>query len=335
VLIGIADISSVAVAGRMTSVAVPSSPAVAPSEDERGLASWEPADIAALVLPAWDEFVAIADDVDLDAPSRLPGWTARDVCVHLGSWPGSRSLERMRAEAGRGDVDVADPRAGTFDQTSHNEAVLDARAGAPRAEVMAALAESRNAVASYLGSAEPGELGHRPVRSVLGPLPLSTVVGAGAYELAVHALDLAPAGARPPSPVLLSAGLASLVDTTGALAARCEISATAACVSPEGGWAFSAAPGAWTTLELPAVPAGWPAVLGEAAHLLDASAGRRAVPPMLARRELRLHHVGGLLALAPIVDAVPGLPGGGALRVAVHNVRAVSRLVRRLPGLSR
>jgi len=78
------------------------------------------------------------------------------------------------------------------------------------------------------------------VRSVLGPLPLSTLVGAGAYELAVHALDLAPAGARAPSTTLLSAGVAALVDTTGALAARCDISAGAACLSPEGGWAFAA-----------------------------------------------------------------------------------------------
>jgi uncharacterized protein (TIGR03083 family) len=297
------------------------------------MASWEAADVAALVLPAWDEFIALAADVDLDAPSRVPGWTARAVCVHLGSWPGSRTLERMRAEARRGEV--ADPRAGTFDQDSHNEAVLDARAGAPRAEVIAALTESRAAVAEYLGSDEPAQLGPRMVRSVLGPLPLTTLVGAGAYELAVHALDLAPAGARQPSAALLSAGLASLVDTTGALAARCELSATAACIAPEGGWAFSAEPGAWTTLELPAVPAGWPAVLGHAAHLLDASAGRRSVPPMLARRDLRVHHVGGLLALAPIVEAVPGLPGGAALRTAVRNLRSVSRLVRRLPGLSR
>jgi uncharacterized protein (TIGR03083 family) len=319
----------------MASVAAPTPPPVAPSDDERGLASWEAADIAGLVLPAWDEFVAIAEDVDLDAPSRVPGWTARAVCVHLGSWPGSRSLERLRTEAARGDVDANDPRAGTFDQQSHNEAVLDARAGAPRAEVLAALAESRAAVADYLGSDEVAELGRRLVRSVLGPLPLSTLVGAGAYELAVHALDLAPAGAREPSPVLLSAGLASLVDTTGALAARCELSATAACLAPEGGWAFSSTPGAWTTLELPDVPAGWPAVLGHAADLLDASAGRRAVPPMLARRDLRLHHMGGLLALTPIVEAVPGLPGGAALRAAVRNVRTLSRLVHRLPGLSR
>ena len=314
-------------------MSAPSPPSVAPSADEHGLASWEAADLAALVLPAWDEFAEIAAEVDLDARSRLSGWTARDVCVHLGSWPGSRTLERMRVEAERGDVDPADPRGGTFDQDSHNEAVLEAQSGATRADVLAAIAESRSEVAAYLGSDEPATIGTRPVRSVLGPLPLSTLVGAAAFELAVHALDLAPAGDRRPSAGLLSAGVASLVDTTGALAARCGLSVTAACLSPEGGWAFSAVPGAWTTLELPVVPSGWPAVQAPAADLLDASAGRRAVPPMLARRDMRVHHIAGLLALVPIVEAVPGLPGGATMRTAARNVRGISRLVRRLPGV--
>ena len=315
--------------------AVPHSAPIAPSDGELGLASWEPGDLAGVVLPAWDDFLGLATELDLDGPTRLTGWTARDICVHLGSWPGSRSFLRMREEAERDEaaVDWAEHRASTFDQDAHNEAVLAARGRAPRADVLAALHESRAEVAAFLGSDEATALGVRPVRSVLGPLPLSTLVGGGAYELAVDALDLAPAGARAPSTTLLSAGVAALVDTTGALAARCDISAGAACLSPEGGWAFAARPGAWTTLELPAMPQGWPAVEGRAADLLDASAGRRAVPPMLARRDLRLHHVKSLLALAPIVEAVPGLPGGTALSAGIRNVRGLSRLVRRLPGV--
>lgn len=302
-------------------------------DGEQGLASWEPADLAALVLPAWDDFLSIAAAVDFDEPSRVPGWTARDVCVHLGSWPGSRSLHRLRDEARDGGVDGADPHGGTFDQQSHNEAVLEAWAAASRGAVLQALSESRDEVAAYLGSDEPATLGRRSVRSVLGPLPLTTLVGAGAYELAIHALDLARAGGRAPAPELLSAGLAALVDTTGALASRTGLSATAACLSPEGGWAFSAQPQGWTTMELPEIAGTWPAVEGAAADLLDASAGRRSAPPMLARRDLRLHHVAGLLALAPLVEAVPGLPGGSTLRVAVRNVRTVTRLVHRLPGI--
>jgi hypothetical protein len=320
-------------------VSAPSASPLVPSDDERGLASWEPGDVASLVVPAWDEFLEGAAQVDLDGPTRLDGWNARALCVHLGSWPGSRSFHRMRDEAEADDVaddpDWSDHRSATFDQDSHNEAVVAARGLAPRDAVLAALREARDDVADFLGSADALRLGRRQVRSVLGPLPLTTLVAAAAYELAVHTLDLAPAGAPPPSATMLSAGVAALVDTTGALAARCELRAAAGCVAPEGGWAFSAAPGAWSTLELPVVPGGWPAVQGRAADILDASAGRRAVPPMLARRDLRLHQVTGLLALAPIVEAVPGLPGGAALRTAVRNVRGISRLVRRLPGLPR
>lgn len=310
---------------------------VVPSADERGLASWEPGDLAGLLLPAWDEFVDLATDIDLDAPTRLHGWTARAVFVHLGSWPGSRSFQRMRDEAERGEVsderDFADHRSAVFDQDSHNDAVLEARGLAPRGALVEALLEARSDLEEYLRSDLPSRLGGRLVRSVLGPLPLTTLVAAGAYEIAVHTLDLAPAGAAPPSAALLSAGVAALVDTTGALAARCDLSTGAGCVSPEGGWAFATSGGAWTTLELPAVPEGWPTVEGRAADILDASAGRRSVPPMLARRDLRLHQVTGLLALAPIVEAVPGLPGGTALRVAVHNIRSLAHVLRKIPGL--
>lgn len=302
------------------------------------MVSWETSDLAELLLPAWDEFVAIAEDVDLDGPSRLSGWRAREVCIHLGSWPGSRTFERVRREAAHTALDTSDPRAGTYDQQSHTEALLDAHADATRSEVIAALREARDEVADFLAGDEPTVLGRRLVRSVLGPLPLTTLVGASVFELAVHALDLEPARASAPSAALLSAGLASLVDTTGGLAARSGLTASAGCRSPEGGWAFSTTtdvPDAWTTVELPDLPDTWSVVEGDAAVLLDASAGRRAVPALLARRELRLHHVGGLLALAPIVEDVPGLPGGPALRTAVRNVRGIGRLIRRFPGLPR
>lgn len=318
------------------SVSATDLPPFAPSPGETGLASWEPSDLRALVLPAWDDFLSIATELDLDGPTRVHGWTARDVCVHLGSWPGTRSLDRLRGEAERDELATegrdTDPHA-TFDQAAHNEAVLEAWGRAPRTEVLAALHAARDEVTGFLDSGDAGALGQRRVRSVLGPLPMSTLLGAGAYELAVHALDLAPAGARPPSTELLSAGLAGLVDTTGALAARSDITATAGCVTPEGGWVFGTAAQRWTTLAMPEQRADWATVHGSATDLLDASAGRRAVPAMLARRELRMAHVSGLLALAPIIEGVPGLPGGAALQAAVRNVRGLGRLVRLLPGV--
>ena len=303
---------------------------VVPSDGERGLASWEPADLASLVLPSWDAFCEIASSVDMYEETRVADWTARDLCIHLGSWPGSHSLRRMIAEARDhpGELSSSD-----FDQDAHNEAVIEAHADASRDDVLQALVDAREDAATFLGSPEADELGQRLVRSVLGPLPLLTMVCAGTYELAVHALDLAPAGAPHPPDPMLSAGLASLVDVTGALAARCSISTTAGCLSPEGGWAFASNGPDWLTMDLPGVATGWSVVDGRAAALLDASAGRRSVPALLARREMRLHHVSGLLALAPIVEAVPGLPGASALGGAARHLRGARRLLSRLPGV--
>jgi hypothetical protein len=304
---------------------------VVPSEGERGLASWEPADIASLVVPTWDAFLEIASSVDLYAETRIAGWTARDMCIHLGSWPGSRSLQRMIDEAR--DHPGDELSSSDFDQDAHNEAIIEAHADASRDDVLRALDAARSDAAAFLASPELDELGLRLVRSVLGPLPLLTMVCAASYELAVHAIDLAPAGARPPPSTMLSAGLASLVDVTGALAARCEISTTAGCLAPEGGWAFASNGPNWVTMDLPDVPTGWSVVDGRADVLLDASAGRRSVPRMLARREMRLHHVSGLLTLAPIVDAVPGLPGATALGGAARHLLGAGRYLRRLPGM--
>ena len=39
-----------------------------------------------MVLGAWDAFIDQAEAVDLDRPSRLPGWRAHEICVHLGCW---------------------------------------------------------------------------------------------------------------------------------------------------------------------------------------------------------------------------------------------------------
>lgn len=303
---------------------------VDPSEAERGLASHDPEDLASLVLPAWDAFIELAAGAEMHAASRLPGWAVRDVCVHLGSWPGSRSLERLLVEAREGEA------TGAFEQDEHNAALLEAHRRATREEVLERLEAARESAAEAFDSAQVAELATRPVRSVLGPLPLLTVVVASCYELAVHALDLQPAGGRPLPEPLAIAGVAALTDVTGALAARCGVSTSAACLTPEGGWAFASEGPAWATVpvvEGPASPRSWPSVEGRPEVLLDASAGRRHVPALLARRELTLHHVGGLLALAPIVESVPGLPGAGPLSAALRHVQGVTSLVRRLPGL--
>jgi hypothetical protein len=44
-----------------------------------------------------------------------------------------------------------------------------------------------------------------------------------------------------------------------------------------------------------------------------------------------LHDVPGLMALAPLVEQVPGIPGGAALNASMRAVSAVGSLLRRLP----
>jgi uncharacterized protein (TIGR03083 family) len=279
--------------------------------------------VAPLVLGAWDAFLSVAGAAELDRRTRLPGWRAQEVCVHLGVWDDYAALDGLLASARSGggeappDVDAANAR------------VTAAHRSAPRAEVLAALERHRDAVRGYLEEA-PGDLDLAPTAGPLGALPLLTTILGEAYELAVHALDLRDAGAGDPPPGLLDAGLAALADVTGALAAAHGVRGGAALVSPEGGWRFDARDDGWLVERVPARgEVRGPAVRGEAAALLDASAGRANPVALLARRKLGLGDAAGLLALAPLAEAVPNLPGGPLLRVAARTLSGAAGLLTR------
>jgi Mycothiol maleylpyruvate isomerase N-terminal domain len=286
-----------------------------------GLSSLPLADQRDRVLASWDGFLAVAEAADLDRPSRLPGWTGHDVLVHVGDWPGVATLDRLLAEARSGTVSPA------YDPDQVNAGVVAAHRDASRADVLAAVRRSRDRIAEWFGAPDaadgPRALGDVPVMSVVGVLPLLTIVNASGYELAVHALDL---GARPADP-LLDAGLAALVDVTGVFAHRRGLRASLTAWTGETGWQVRADRAGWSTTAVRARPPG-AAVEGDAAILLDASAGRRAVPPLLASRAMRVHGLADIVRLAPIVDEVPGLPGGPALKAAARWVGGAGRLLR-------
>src|SRR6188472_3549740 len=82
------------------------------------------------VLASWDGFLAAAEDVELDRPSRLPGWTGHDVLVHIGDWPGVATLDTLLAEARSGTVAPA------YDQDAVNAGVVAAHRDVPRADVL-------------------------------------------------------------------------------------------------------------------------------------------------------------------------------------------------------
>lgn len=288
-----------------------------------GLSDADPRALGEHVVACWDEFLELAEATDLDRASRLPGWSGKDVCTHLGSWAERTPLTGLLASARQGGAGE------TPDVDAENAALLAAHRDASRDEVLAALVRARDAIEDFFDGDLPGELGRLPARSSLGPLPVLSVVHASTYELAVHALDLAPCGAPPPPPHLLDRGLAALLDVTGALAARTGIDATVTAQTGEGGWAFVARDGGWTT-----GPAGpgfdGAGVRGTAADLLDASAGRAALPQLLLTRRLVVHNMTAFMRLAPLVTEVPGLPGGAALRAGVSGMGKVTGLVGRL-----
>jgi uncharacterized protein (TIGR03083 family) len=266
-----------------------------------------------MVLEAWDAFLASAAEVDLQRPSRLPGWRAHEICVHLGCWPDHTALPDLVASARSGATGSAP------DPDAVNARVVAAHRAASRDEVMTALRRNRDATERYLAE-EPEELDTTPAVSVVGRLPLLSVVLGQAYELAVHGLDLVSCGAAPPPPAVLDAGLAALTDVTGALAASCGIDGGATLTGPDGGWSFRADGGGWTVRRVPPGRPPGPSVEAAADVLLEAAAGRINPVPAVAARRLRVHEPTGLLKLAPIVRHVPGIPGGPILQLAARTM---------------
>ena len=281
--------------------------------------------VGSMVLDAWDAFIARAEAVDLDHPSRLDGWRAQEICVHLGCWDDHTALADLIASARSGgagrppDVDAVNAR------------VTAAHRDASREEVLAALRRNRDATARYLAE-EPAELDTAPTVSVVGRIPLLSVILGQAYELAVHGLDLVSCGAAPPPPEVLQSGLAALADVTGGLAASLAITGGVTLATPDGGWAFAADPHGWTVRRVAAGEQTGPAVEAPADLLLEAASGRINPVPAVARRKLKVHDIGGLLKLAPIVQAVPGIPGGPILQLAARTVGGAGGLVGRLFG---
>jgi uncharacterized protein (TIGR03083 family) len=289
--------------------------------DPAGLATLPLGEQRERVLGSWDGFLAAAEDVDLGRPSRLPGWTGRDVLLHVGDWPGVATLDKLLAEARSGTV------APPYDPDAVNEAVVAAHRDVPTADVLAAVRRSRDRIAEWFAAPDAGDgprtLGLTPVMSVVGVLPLLTVVNASGYELAVHALDL---GVRPDDR-LLDAGLAALVDVTGVFARRRGLRSSLTAWTGRSGWQVRTDDDGWVTTAVRERPPG-AAVEGDAAVLLDASAGRRAVPALLASRAMRVHGLADIVRLAPIVDEVSGLPGGPALGAAARWIAGAGRLLR-------
>lgn len=299
----------------------------APAAGRFGLAEGDPAALGREVLAAWDAFLDVVRDpaTDLRRPSRLAGWSGRDTCIHLGSWDDSRVMESVLDSARTGALEDSPlPDSG-------NQALVRAHRGASDDDVIGALVAARARLARFF-TGEAAETGRLLARSTVGPLPVLSLVHAGTYELAVHALDLAPCGAPPPAPLLLDRGLAALIDVTGSLSARAGVDIALTGMSPSGGWRFTSAADGWTTEPVAAGSFDGVGVWGAARDLLDASAGRSGLPQLLLARRLHVQQLPQWMRLAPLLEEVPGLPGGAALRTAVSGMSGVAGGVGRVLG---
>src|SRR5215218_164746 len=94
-------------------------------------------EVAGRVLGAWDAFIERAEAVDLERPSRLSGWRAHEICVHLGCWDDHTAMADLIASARAGGTGTPP------DVDAVNARVTRAHRNAPRAEVLDALRRNR------------------------------------------------------------------------------------------------------------------------------------------------------------------------------------------------
>ncbi len=286
-------------------------------------------DLGKHVLDCWDAFLDVVTDpaTDLSRPSRLAGWSGSDVCIHLGSWDDSDPLASIVASARDGAVgQTAGMDARSVD--AGNERLVLAHRGASQDEVVMALLRGREAIEEFFDGPDDSAVGHLLTRSSLGPLPVRTILHAGTYELALHALDLKPCGAPRPSDLLLDRALAALIDITGGLSARLSVVASVAAQTPDGGWRFTSSPDGWLTERVAAGPLQGTGATASVTELLDVSAGRANLAQLLLTRRLQVHDLTSFMALAPVINEVPGIPGGATLRGAIGGLGKVRRLLR-------
>lgn len=299
-----------------------------PATGRFGLTETDPDEVGRRILAGWDAFLDVVGDpsTDLSRPSRLAGWSGKDLLIHLGAWDDAPGLARVLASARDGVFEPAPA------PDAANEALVAAHRDASLGEVLQALELSRQRIEDFFAGPDLETYATTLSRSSVGPLPVLSLLHAGTYELALHAIDLAPCGAPEPAAELLDRGLAALLDVTGALAARVGVDITVTAMTPTGGWRFSSDTDGWTTEAVETGSFDGVGVRGTAADLLDTSAGRAHLAQLLVSRRLQVQHLPQWMRLAPLLEQVPGLPGGPALRGAVGGLSGVAGGVGKVLG---
>ena len=264
--------------------------------------------------------------------------TVRDIAIGLGAWPEARTLPDIVDDARAGIV-------GDFNHDALTDALRARYHDRPDADILAAVDESIAHMTTWSSAPESPNTATLPVRSLLGTLPVLTLLHAASYQLAVYAIDVEASSTRQaPMPVAdkaaVYAGVFALVDVTGAIAARQGVGAAIAARTPEGVAVTRAScvddVYSWRTVSLPpGTKVAAPSVTAAAKTFIEVTTGRIGnIPALMVRRDLVLDDIPGLLHITPVLESVPGLPSGGALRAATASVRAMSGIGGRLGRLA-
>lgn len=294
-----------------------------PGPDDHGFASNDLARFAADADRAWELFADLARRSDLDSTARKPGWTGREIVARVGSWPFSRGLDDLVSEAASGIPSVHD--------SAELDLVIRAEiAGLTDDEVLSSLTLAADETRDWLAGPGPQQCGWLATSSPLGPLPLMTVLHAMSFQLAVAALDLEPCGAQVPEE-LLELGLVALMDTTGALAARADVTGTFTAHTPPRTIGIGSHDRHWTLTDLPPGTHLGPGVEIGVRELIDVASGNGSPANLLRSGRMRVHDLPGTLQLAPALQGVPGIPpmGASAVTRAAGVVGAVGGVVSR------
>ena len=268
---------------------------------------------------AWDLALAALDDaagtIDLGDFSARRGHSIREVLITIGEWPGGVSLADRRAAAAAGDL--APPPQRMID------AEIDQRFGrADLARIRTAWHTARESLIAWTPHAA-AEAGLR-VGGPLGVVPLGTLVGAGSVATYRALTD----AGIPVDPALASIALHALIDSVGAVCAQAEpgIDYRLAVITPELAAVTSARDGSWRTARAGATVQAEtvPRIIGPTEVVMDITSGRRSPVTALARREIDVIDVPGLLRIGRGLSAVPDLPGGENLRTVFSAIDGMS-----------
>ena len=296
-------------------------PALAPEPGERGRASADLPGMLAATVAAWDALIAEVSHIPLSVVGRHKKRTAARTLVVLGSWPEGRPLAAIRADALSG-ITTAAPLDAIEDR------IITAHVHDSAEEILASLERARDDVATWAASPNLDQEALLPVGGPLGVVPLATLVAATSYQCAVAALDLAPLGVRA-SNELLAAGLASLVDTVGAVAVQQEGAITLLALTPQLRIGTATDGPDWCTRQVDDEMPG-PALVCSAGLLLDIASGRASATAAYARGEVQARDLGGLVTVAQVLAGAPGLPGTEGLRTALQAYTASAQAAQRV-----